>query len=386
MSDGRYTAKNEVFINILGSHESNGFPGIGSRPPPSISNVVQNISKFLPSFDQLPGVQNIRNGLPNRRPGINLPQRFPANNGGNYALPSYANYFPPPSLPDVSQAAEEGDNAIDLSPLPTSSSPSPEGSPDSTSTTPRTRTKLTPITNHTSARPVESQSESKTHPQHDADNGTITLFSIKSSSIPIIAGVCGTLAVLAALFGYLCRRRLCAISKTLKKSKEKEELAKKSNSSHLSNTLTDDSRNSMVMQQWNGPVAFSNRYVPWEREQQLAITVSHAEDRNEYIYTAALTRFIESSSICIAQCAISRASGCDRRLSTSNPFHSWIRMIPLTFSANCQSHLSTIVFISSNMNTCQASGVNHLLFQRALDDQLSQCDTSITASNRYRWR
>lgn len=288
VSDGRYTAKSEVFINILGSHESNGFHGFGSRPPPSISNVVQNISKFFPSFDQLPGVQNIRKGLPNRRPGgINLPQRFPANNGGNYALPSYANYFPPPSLPDVNEASEEGegerdgDNAIDLSLLPTSTtpspSPSPEGSPDSTSTTSRTRTKLTPIANHTSARPVESQSESesesKRHPQQDADNGTITLFSIKSSSIPIIVGICGTLAVLVALFGYLCRRRLCAISKTLKKSKEKEELAKKSNSSHLSNTLTDDSRNSMVMQQWNGPLAFSNRYVPWEREQQLAITV-----------------------------------------------------------------------------------------------------------------
>lgn len=255
----------------MGKHESNGFHGFGSRPPPSISNVVQNISKFLPSFDQLPGVQNIR------RPGFNLPQRFPANNGGNYAPPSYVNYFPPPSMPDVNEAAE-ADNGIDLpSPLPTSTLP--EGSPGSTSTTPRSRTKLTPIANHTSARPVESQSE-KTHPQHEAEKesnvGTITLFSIKSSSIPIIVGVCGTLAVLVVIFGYLCRRRLCAISKALKKSKEKEELAKKSNSSHLSNTLTDDSRNSMVMQQWNGPVAFSNRYVPWEREQQLGITVREA--------------------------------------------------------------------------------------------------------------
>lgn len=60
----------------------------------------------------------------------------------------------------------------------------------------------------------------------------------------------------------------------MKKSKEKEELSKKSNPSHLSNTLTDDSRNSMVMQQWQGPSAFGNRYVPWERDQQLAITVN----------------------------------------------------------------------------------------------------------------
>ncbi|KAH8417306.1 hypothetical protein KR222_008693, partial [Zaprionus bogoriensis] len=274
VSDGRYTAKNEVFINILGSRESNGFHGFGSRSPPSISNVVQNISQFLPAFDQLPGVQTIRNGLPNRRPGINLPQRFPANNGGNFNLPPYANYFPPPSMPgDVSDAEEA--NAIDAQPLPTSSSPQATLSSPST-TTPRSRTKLTPIANHTSAGsvgPVETQTESKAGTQHDAGNvGSITLFSIKSSSIPIIVGICGTAAVLAVILGYLCRRRLCAISKTLKKSKEKEELAKKSNSSHLSNTLTDDSRNSMVMQQWNGPVAFSNRYVPWERDQQLAIT------------------------------------------------------------------------------------------------------------------
>jgi len=89
--------------------------------------------------------------------------------------------------------------------------------------------------------------------------------------IPIVVTVGGFFAAIAVLLAYLCRRRLCAISRTLKKSKEKEELAKKSNQSQLSSTLTDDSRNSMVMQQWQGPVAFANRYVPWERDQQLGI-------------------------------------------------------------------------------------------------------------------
>ncbi|XP_034485733.1 tyrosine kinase receptor Cad96Ca [Drosophila innubila] len=264
VSDGRYTAKNEVFINILGRRESSGYHGFGSRSPPSISNVVQNISQFLPSFDQLPGVQSIRNSLPNRRPSINLPPGFPANNGGNFGLPSYANYYPPPPPPPSTPGEE---NVIDEQPSLTSTLP--EATKSSISTTPRSRTKLTPIANHTSGNAVSSQPESESEAAKQDEKSSITLFTIKSSSIPIIVGVCGLLAVVVAIFGYLFRRRLCAISKTLKKSKEKEELAKKSNAN---NSIADDSRNSMVMQQWNGPVAFANRYVPWEREQQLAIT------------------------------------------------------------------------------------------------------------------
>ncbi|KAH8312491.1 hypothetical protein KR044_011030 [Drosophila immigrans] len=276
VSDGRYTAKNEVFINILGRRESSGYHGFGSRPPPSISKVVQNISQFLPAFDQLPGVQSIRNGLPHRRPSLNLPPGFPSNNAGNFGLPSYANHYPP--LPPSSTPDEEQPPSFTSTGSEASDSSSSSSS-TSTSTTPRSRTKLTPVTNHTSGNPVESQptterttTQQEQQEEKSSNVGTITLFTIKSSSIPIIIGVCGLLAVVVIIFGYLFRRRLCAISKTLKKSKEKEELAKKSNPSQLSNTLTDDSRNSMVMQQWNGPVAFANRYVPWEREQQLAMT------------------------------------------------------------------------------------------------------------------
>lgn len=249
-----------MFINILGRRESNGFQGFGSRSPPSISNVVQNISQFLPSFDQLPGVQSIRNGLPNRRPDIN---------GANFRLPNYTKFYTPASTQDLSQGEEV--NLIESE--PTAASVLPQSTKGSTLPTPRSRIKLIPIANYTSEKSLVSQSESKPHDKKNVDE-TKALFSINSFSTPILIGICGILAVAVVIFAFVCRRHLCAISKTMKKTKEKEELAKKSNPSQLSNTLTNDSRNSMVMQQWQGPAAFGNRYVPWEREQQLGITVT----------------------------------------------------------------------------------------------------------------
>ncbi|XP_023173595.1 tyrosine kinase receptor Cad96Ca [Drosophila hydei] len=271
VSDGRYTAKNEVFINILGSHERGGYQGFGSRSPPSISNVVKNISQFLPSFDQLPGVQSIRNGLPNRRPVLNLPQGFPASNGGNFVLPPFKKLYPPVSSPDLSQ--EEDNKVIGTEPPVTPiSAQSTKSSP---ATTPPSRTKLTPIANQTSDSSLLSKPDAKSDHKSDSNQNKLTDFNLKSFTSPIIIGLCGIFAISLTILAYVCRSHLCAISKTMKKSKEKEELSKKSNPSHLSNTLTDDSRNSMVMQQWQGPSAFGNRYVPWERDQQLAITSTY---------------------------------------------------------------------------------------------------------------
>ncbi|XP_032288741.1 tyrosine kinase receptor Cad96Ca isoform X2 [Drosophila virilis] len=275
VSDGRYTAKNEVFINILGRRESNGFQGFGSRSPPSISNVVQNISQFLPSFDQLPGVQSIRNGLPNRRPDIN---------GANFGLPNYTKFYTPVSTQDLSQ--REDANLIESE--PTVASVLPQSTKGSTLPTSRSRIKLIPIANYTSEKSLVSQSESKTNDKKNVDE-TKALFSINSFSTPIIIGICGILAVAVVIFAFVCRRHLCAISKTMKKTKEKEELAKKSNPSQLSNTLTNDSRNSMVMQQWQGPAAFANRYVPWEREQQLGITSPTSAANNVDVLSVAST-------------------------------------------------------------------------------------------------
>ncbi|KAH8314235.1 hypothetical protein KR074_003759 [Drosophila pseudoananassae] len=263
VTDGRYTAKNEVFINILGEREKS----IGPRPQTSISNVVHNISQFLPRFDQLPGVQSIRNGLPNNRPDFRFPP-VPQNPGGGlFGPPPFVNYpsnYPPPppppdhkTKPSSEDTEPDGDSEVTPSETP----------PRISSTTQKSRTKLTPISANNSTRVEEPV-------QSGSGNNTINVFSIKSSTIPIVVTIGGFVAAVAVFLAFLCRRRLCAISRTLKKSKEKEELAKKSNPSQLSSTLTDDSRNSMVMQQWQGPVAFANRYVPWERDQQMGIATS----------------------------------------------------------------------------------------------------------------
>ncbi|XP_017079928.2 tyrosine kinase receptor Cad96Ca [Drosophila eugracilis] len=264
VTDGVYTAKNEVFINILGERENSS----GYRPQTSISNVVHNMSQFFPRFDQLPGVQSIRNGLPNSRPGGGYPP-VPQNN--IFGPPPFGNFYPPPP-PNIPGHRRDEESAE----VPEEDEVTPTATPVKTSSsTPKSRTKLTPITANNSTR-VEQNPTDTTTPSgsHNETSSPITVFSLKSGTIPIVVTVGGFFAAIAVLLAYLCRRRLCAISRTLKKSKEKEELAKKSNQSQLSSTLTDDSRNSMVMQQWQGPSAFANRYVPWERDQQLGIATS----------------------------------------------------------------------------------------------------------------
>ncbi|XP_030382541.1 tyrosine kinase receptor Cad96Ca [Scaptodrosophila lebanonensis] len=243
VSDGRYTAKNEVFINILGLQDSNKI-GAGSNTPPTISHVVHNISQFLPSFGQLPGVQSIRNGLPNRRPSL---QKGLSDNSA-VVYPNFANFYPHQHQYPVIQNAQDAKGVdktkqfFDLAEVNLS-----------------TRTKLKPISETTNQRPEKIQN----------DEIPATLLTIKSMTISIVIGLCGLIALGAAAFGYFCRHRLCAISKSLQK-KSKEELVKKSNPSNLSGNHTSDNHNLMAMQQWSRPLAYGNRYVPWDREQTVA--------------------------------------------------------------------------------------------------------------------
>lgn len=98
-------------------------------------------------------------------------------------------------------------------------------------------------------------------------SGATIPYDISSYIIPVVLIGCGLFMLAAVIAGFVYRKHLCAIGKTLKK-KSKEEMVKKSNQSNISSTnLTDDSRNSMVLQHWNGPTAYGNRYVPWERDQ-----------------------------------------------------------------------------------------------------------------------
>ncbi|KAM7362870.1 tyrosine kinase receptor Cad96Ca isoform 1-T2 [Cochliomyia hominivorax] len=271
VTDGQLTAKNEVYVNILSSKD---IGNRGSRPPPSISNAVNNISHFLPSFDRLPGVQSIRNQQPNRRPSNFLPPGF------NNIYPSpILNYSPNQQLPlwpinnfDETNDDQDNDYSVEMTTV--------------TMSTTTSRTKLTPINHHGVTLPapknsteitisssingnngVKNENENEESVLHATNNTTI-FYGFRSQMIPLILTACGLFVAAAVIIGFLYRKRLCAFGKTLKK-KSKEEMAKKSNQSNLSSSnLTDDSRNSMVMQHWNGPMAYGNRYVPWERDQQ----------------------------------------------------------------------------------------------------------------------
>lgn len=283
VTDGQFAAKSEVYVNILSSKDNVYRP----RPSPSISNVVHNISHFLPSFDRLPGVQSIRNQQPNSRPSNILPPGF-----NNINPPPVLNYNPNQQLPmwptnNVEETSDEQDNdySVEMTTVTT---------PATTSTT-TSRIKLTPISHHgvtlsasknktktdstvttnsssingssSNGSGVKQENENEDSSLHATNNSTI-FYGFRAQMIPLILTACGLFVAAAVIIGFLYRKRLCAFGKTLKK-KSKEEMAKKSNQSNLSSSnLTDDSRNSMVMQHWNGPMAYGNRYVPWERDQQ----------------------------------------------------------------------------------------------------------------------
>ncbi|XP_075147381.1 tyrosine kinase receptor Cad96Ca isoform X2 [Haematobia irritans] len=233
VTDGQLTAKNEVYINILTAKSSKSHV---TRYPPSISNVVHNMSTFLPPFDSLPGVQSIRNHKPNRRP-----------------------YYPSQQIPEWLSGAGTDDKTndldikIDTTTLRTSST---------------TRTKLNAITPHyNSTLPVLSTVSPETaFPSNDSSN--TGMYAFKSYVILCISIACGIFAAVGVAFGVIYRNRLCAFGKPINK-KSKEEMARTSNQNNLSiSNLTADSSNSMVLNQWNGPMAYGNRYVPWERGDQ----------------------------------------------------------------------------------------------------------------------
>ncbi|KAI8121892.1 Tyrosine kinase receptor Cad96Ca [Lucilia cuprina] len=278
VTDGQLTAKNEVFVNILSAKDNRGR---GPRPPPpSISNVVQNISHFLPSFDRLPGVQSIRNQQPNRRPSNILPPGF-----NNIYPPPVLNFNPNQQLPmwptnNVDENSDEQDNdySIEMTTVTTANTTSettsrtiltPISHHDTTSSESKNVSKIesTATTNSSSINGGKQEKEDTSFTSHSTNSTTI-FYGFRSQMIPLVLTACGLFVAAAFIIGFLYRKRLCAFGKTLKK-KSKEEMAKKSNQSNLSSSnLTDDSRNSMVLQHWNGPMAYGNRYVPWERDQQ----------------------------------------------------------------------------------------------------------------------
>lgn len=239
--DGALTAKTEVYVNIRKRGETPNSGGPGTFNPHKT-----NISQLLPPFHLLPGVQA-------------RPQNIPIN--------------PPPLPPGF--ATTSGD--------PVRRPPASGGGQTFTYPDPKTkeggRDKNNTATNRNEDGADVSQGINPTVSSTERQNGTAanstTTFLRPSfnTMLPISIIICGILVAAGLIVSFLFRKRLCAIGKSLKK-KSKEEMAKKSNQSNLSscnNTVTtasEGSRNSMVMQHWNGPTAFGNRYVPWERENQ----------------------------------------------------------------------------------------------------------------------
>lgn len=226
VSDGTVTSKTQVLVSILSKNPSSNNTRQTYTPHAS------NISQLLPTFNLLPGVgNNVR------------PPSSPTN-------PPHSNIYPPYQtntyIKNDTSYADGDDNKNE---------PSHEINENKNNKT----TVLVAVDNNNNIQ--QEHANNNQHPINLKDDNTV------KAILPIIFTICGIFLAAGIIAMFIFRKHLCAFGKSLKK-KSKEEMAKKSNQSNISSTITEDSRNSMVLQHWNGPTAFSNRYVPWERENQ----------------------------------------------------------------------------------------------------------------------
>lgn len=221
VSDGTVTSKTQVYVNILNKNPSSN----NSRQ--MYTPHADNLNQILPQFNILPGVR---------------PPSPPTN-------PPLLSFYPPYQthtyVKNDTSYTDGDDNKNE---------PSHEINENKNNKT----TVLVAADNNNTQ---QEHANNNQHPINLKDDNSV------KAVLPIIFTVCGIFLVAGIVAMLIFRKHLCAFGKSLKK-KSKEEMAKKSNQSNISSTMTEDSRNSMVLQHWNGPTAFSNRYVPWERENQ----------------------------------------------------------------------------------------------------------------------
>jgi fibroblast growth factor receptor 1 len=222
------TAKNEVLVSILNQNATQK----DTFYTPKLPDVEKNFPKsvFFPN--------NNRNIPP--PPPLNTPY-----SGGqvyNYGV------VEPPVSPVQTKTYQEN---------PTNFA----GNIDSTNTTIR----LQPTQNDRNRTYYDvgnnqtDESSTFSYDKHMNDNKEIPV-------IAVILVICVIFLIAGIVAVFMFRKNLCAIGKTLKK-KSKLDQAKKSNQSNGSSNNTEDSRNSIVMNHWNGPTAFGNRYTtPWDRD------------------------------------------------------------------------------------------------------------------------
>lgn len=266
VTDGLVTSKNEVYVNILSQNATGLYKSRGPQFTPNINN----IRKILP-------------------PGFNLPPGFSS-------IPQ-APPPPPPVHPRPTQPLVINQPPVEQ---PESTTKQTKTYPDRPvvsgtetpvlATTNSTITKLTPLSTTSSATPVSTPAttSAETTPVRTKP-GTAGEPHPLASFVPIIVSVAAIFLTAGLIAVCVFRKYLCAISKTLKK-KKKIDKAKNSNQSNISSnmassTTAEDSRNSIGMNHWSGPMAFSNRYTsPWDRDQnphmQVTSQLSTASSNN----------------------------------------------------------------------------------------------------------
>ncbi|XP_058466436.1 tyrosine kinase receptor Cad96Ca [Malaya genurostris] len=252
VTDGLVTSKNEVYVNILSKNATDVYNFRGPQFTPDINS----IRRILPPGIHLPGISSIPQAPPPPPPFPPRPTVPLDNNHHSVSSTTkQTKTYPDRSLEFSTEASQPTNNGTitKLSPVSkneatASASPAPS------------------VPHPTSPRSSGSSiSPNRTKPGTDESHQL-------TSVLPVIISVVAIFLIAGLVAVCMFRKYLCDISKTLKK-KNKIDKAKKSNQSNLSSninssTTAEDSRNSIGMNHWSGPIAFSNRYTsPWEREQ-----------------------------------------------------------------------------------------------------------------------
>ncbi|XP_049539460.1 tyrosine kinase receptor Cad96Ca-like [Anopheles darlingi] len=302
VTDGSVTSKNEVYVNILASNAT----GLYKSRPPQFTPSIDNIRQILPPGFNLPGMSS--------RPQVPLPllppqftrspppiqqQEFDLTGDGYGVTPpstKQTKTYPDRPIGTVAAVAPEVENPPDTNSA-VDSTLDVNGAPSNTTklsipsrpTISSSRHPPTVASHPTVGPPFTTTATTvhgpvRAHPAHGASEEASTIKIL----LPVIISV--TIIFVSAGLIAICifRKYLCAISKTLKK-KNKIDKAKKSNQSNASSNITsgtEDSRNSIGLSHWSGPMAFSNRYTsPWERDANghLQATSQLSEESNASI-------------------------------------------------------------------------------------------------------
>lgn len=257
VTDGTVTAKNEVYVNILGKNSSDQVSSVYNNLPESFSPSSQNISKLLPPFHLLPGVQQTNTKVPVHTSG------YHPNQPNTYVVrPNTHESINTPSSVDGHE------NSDPSSSITSSTSVDPNNSNGYSSTM------LRPI--------VHGRPNGTTENKTDGIQPANTTNGLNYRTIIFITIVVFLLFVLAgAIIIMIFKKHLCAIGKSLKKKSKKEITKKSTQDTFTSSTTTvtdmDDSRNSTVLQLRNTSSIFGSKFM---------------NSRSEYSDTEVLTNLI----------------------------------------------------------------------------------------------